>query len=58
MLLKMHPDEVRDKIIPNLTKTAKKQYDKMEAEIKKVKKSDLKEYKEKIEKELKNLWKK
>ncbi len=41
-----------------MTTTAKKQYDKMEAEIKKVKKSDLKEYKDKIEKELRNLWKK
>ena len=57
-VLKNATDEVRNKIIPNMTTTAKKQYDKMEAEIKKVKKSDLKEYKDKIEKELRNLWKK
>ncbi|MCD4729604.1 MAG: polysaccharide deacetylase family protein [Bacteroidales bacterium] len=57
-VLKNAKDEVRDKIIPNMTKTAKKQYDKLEEEIRKVKKSDLKEYKDKIEKELKNLWKK
>ena len=57
-VLKDAKDEVRDKIIPNMTKTAKKQFDKMEEEIKKIKKSDLKEYKDKIEKELRNLWKK
>ena len=57
-VMKDATDEVRNKIIPNLTKTAKNQYDKLEEEIRKVKKSDLKEYKDKIEKELKNLWKK
>lgn len=57
-VMKNTTDEVRNKIIPNMTKTAKKQFDKFEEEIRKVKKSDLKEYKDKIEKELKNLWKK
>jgi len=57
-VMKNASDEVRNKIIPNMTKTAKKQYENLEEEIKKVKKSDLKEYKDKIEKELKNLWKK
>jgi len=51
-------DEVRDKIIPNMTKTAKKQFDTIEEKIKNVKKSDLKEFKDKIESELRNLWKK
>ncbi len=50
-------DEVRDKIIPNMTKTAKAKYEQLEEEVKKVKKSDLKEIKNKIEKELKNFWK-
>jgi alpha-amylase len=50
-------DEVRDKIIPNMTRTVKAQYEQFEAEVKKVKKSDLKELKTRIENELKNLWK-
>jgi alpha-amylase/alpha-mannosidase (GH57 family) len=50
-------DEVRDKIIPNMTKTARDQFEKLEKEIKKVKKSDLKKFKDKIEQELKDLWK-
>jgi alpha-amylase len=50
-------DEVRDKIIPNMTKTVKTQFAQFEEEVKKVKKTDLKDLKTKIEKELKNLWK-
>jgi len=57
-VMKEAKDDVKDKIIPNLSKTAKKQYDKLESEIKKVKKSDLKKFTTKIEDELKNLWKK
>ena len=57
-VLKDAGDEVKDKIIPNMTKTMKKRYDEIEKEVKKVKKSDLKEFKNKIETELKNLWKK
>ena len=49
--------EGKDKIIPNMTKTAKSQYEKLEKEIKKVKKSDLKEIKNKIEDELRKIWK-
>ena len=56
-VLKDADKDLREKIIPNLTKTAKSQYDKLEKKIKKVKKSDLKAVKDKIEKELKNLWK-
>ena len=51
-------DEVRDKIIPNMKQSVKKQYEKLESEIKKVKKSDIKKFTGKIEDELKNLWKK
>jgi flagellar motor switch protein FliG len=50
-------DEVRNKIIPNMTKTVKSQFAQFEEEVKKVKKSDLKDMKSKIEKELKNFWK-
>jgi alpha-amylase len=50
--------EVRDKVIPNMTKAMKSQYEKLEAELKKVKKSDVKKFTAKIEDELKNLWKK
>jgi len=55
-VLKDAGDEVREKIIPNMTKTAKKQYEKLEKEIKKVKKSDLKKVKNKIEDELRRIW--
>ncbi len=51
-------DEVRDKIVPNLTKTAKAQFEKLEKEVKKVKKSDVKKFTDKIEQELRNIWKK
>jgi alpha-amylase len=51
-------DEVREKIIPNMTQSMKKQYEKLETELKKVKKSDLKEFRDKIERQLKDLWNK
>jgi len=57
-VMKDAKDEVRDKIIPNMTKTAKKQFDKVEQELKKIKKSDVKEFTSKIENELKKIWKK
>jgi alpha-amylase/alpha-mannosidase (GH57 family) len=56
--LKDAKDEVRDKIIPNMTKTVREQYEKVESEIKKVKKSDIRKFTSKIESELKELWKK
>ncbi|MEZ5082562.1 MAG: FliG C-terminal domain-containing protein [Bacteroidales bacterium] len=56
--LKEADDEVRNKIIPNMTKAAKKQFDKMEEDLKKIKKSDIKKFTSKIESELKNLLKK
>jgi len=55
--LKDATDEVRNKVIPNLTKKAKDQFDKLESEVKKIKKSDIKTFKDKIEQELRNLWK-
>lgn len=55
--LKDATDEVRNKVIPNLTKKAKDQFDKLESEVKKIKKSDIKAFKDKIEAELKNIWK-
>lgn len=58
LVLKDARDDVRDKIIPNMTKTAKEQYEKLESEVKKVKKSDIREFTAKIENEIKNLWKK
>ncbi|MBN2175075.1 MAG: polysaccharide deacetylase family protein [Bacteroidales bacterium] len=57
-VLKDARDEVKDKIIPNMTKKAKTEYEKLEKELKKIKKSDIKAFTEKIETELKNIWKK
>ena len=51
-------EEVRDKIIPNLSAKAKKKYNEIQDELKKVKKSDIKKYTDNIEKELKNLFRK
>ncbi|MCF8368708.1 MAG: polysaccharide deacetylase family protein [Bacteroidales bacterium] len=57
-VMKDASDEVRNKVIPNMTKSVKAQYDKVEQNLKKVKKEDLKKFTLKIEKELKDLWKK
>jgi alpha-amylase len=48
-------DDVRNKVIPNLTKKAKDQYEKFEEEVKKVKKTDLKKFKSKVERELRKI---
>lgn len=58
LVMKDAKDEVKDKVIPNMTKTVKQQYDIFEKNIKGVKKEDLKKFTSKIENELKNLWKK
>jgi alpha-amylase len=55
--LKDASDEVRDKVIPNLTKTAKEKMEVLDKEMK-LKKEDLKKYTDKVEKELSNLFKK
>ncbi len=51
-------DDVRNKIIPNLSKSAKKRYEELEVEMKKIKKSDIDKYTRKVETELRNLFKK
>jgi hypothetical protein len=48
--------EIRDKVIPNMTKTAKKEYDRVAAEIKKIKKSDIAESRKKITEKLSKLF--
>jgi len=54
--LKDAEKELVDKVIPNLSKRAKKKYDDLESEIKKVKKSDIKKFQKDIEKRIKDLW--
>ncbi len=48
--------ELTEKVIPNLGKRAKKKFDELEDEIKKVKKSDIKKVRNNIEKKLKDLF--
>jgi len=48
--------ELTEKVIPNLGKKAKKEFDRLETEIKKVKKSDIKKVRDNIEKKLKDLF--
>lgn len=48
--------DIREKVIPNMTKTAKKEYDKVAAEIKKIKKSDIAESRKKITEKLSRLF--
>ena len=50
-------EDVRDRIIPNLGVRAKKKYEQLQDDLKKVKKSDIKKYTANIEKELRNLFK-
>jgi alpha-amylase len=46
--LKDAKDEIRDKVIPNMTKTARKEYDRLSAEVKKISKKDITESRKKI----------
>lgn len=55
--LKDASKEVREKVIPNMTKKVKTEFERLESEYKKIKKTDLKKFKDKIENELRNLWK-
>lgn len=48
-------DEVRDKILPNLTKSAKAEYDRLSAEMKKIKKADIAEARKKISERISKL---
>ena len=54
--LKDAEKEVVEKIIPNMTKTAKKTYDDLQKEIKKVKKTDIKKYRKAVEDKLKDIF--
>jgi alpha-amylase len=53
--LKDAESELVDKIIPNMTKKAKKQYDELQEELK-LKKSEVKKYRESVEKKIKDLF--
>ena len=55
--LKDAEKEIVDKVIPNLGKQAKKKYNDIEADLKKVKKSDIKRLRKDIEDRIRNLWK-
>lgn len=48
--------ELVDKVLPNLTKTARDKYEKLQAEIKKVNKSEISKVKRRIEEKLKELF--
>jgi len=48
--------DLTEKVIPNMTKTAKKQYEEFQKELKKVKKSDIKKYRKSVEDKLKDLF--
>lgn len=54
--LKDAEKELVDKVIPNLNKRAKKKYEEIESDIKKVKKSDIKKLRKDIEDRIKDLW--
>ncbi len=54
--LKDAGQELVEKIIPNLGKRAKKQYDELQKELKKVKKSDIHKYRKSVEDKLKELF--
>ncbi len=57
LVLQNTTDDVRERIIPNLGVRAKKKYEQLQDEIKKVKKSDLLKYTNNVEKELRKLFK-
>jgi len=48
--------EVVEKIIPNMTKSAKKTYDELQKEMKKFKKTDINKYRQAVEDKLKNIF--
>ena len=54
--LKDAEKELTEKVIPNMTKKAKKQYDDLQAELKKVKKADIKKYRKTVEDKLKDIF--
>jgi len=54
--LKDTKEDVTERIIPNLSAKARKKYDELEKELKKVKKSDIKKYRKKVEDKLNELF--
>jgi hypothetical protein len=54
--LKDAEKEVVEKVIPNMTKTAKKTYDDLQKEVKKFKKTDIKKYRQAVEDKLKDIF--
>ncbi|NOX86442.1 MAG: hypothetical protein GXO86_10860, partial [Chlorobi bacterium] len=54
--LKDAEHELVEKVIPNLGKRAKKQYEELQKELKKVKKSDIQKYRKAVEDKLKELF--
>ncbi|MCF6170978.1 MAG: hypothetical protein L3J31_06060 [Bacteroidales bacterium] len=56
LALKGAGKELTEKVIPNLGKRAKKKFDELEDEVRKVKKSDIKKVRDNIEKKLKDLF--
>jgi polyribonucleotide nucleotidyltransferase len=49
-------DDVKNRIIPNMGARARKKYEQVQDELKKVKKADIKKFTSNIEKEIKNLF--
>ena len=56
--LKDAGDELKNKVLPNMTKTAKMEYDKLVGELKKVKKTDIKKSRDRISAEISKLFSK
>ena len=54
--LKDAEKELIEKVIPNMTKKAKKQYDDLQAELKKVKKTDIKKYRKAVEDKIRDIF--
>ncbi len=54
--LKDANEELTEKIIPNMTKKAKKEYEELQKKLKKVKKSDIKKYRKTVEDKLKDIF--
>jgi len=50
--------DVKDKIIPNLGKKARKSYDELQKDLNKIKKSDIKKYQKLLEEKLKGIFSK
>ncbi len=54
--LKDAGEEIRERVIPNMTKTAQKEYHRVAGKISKISKSDIKKSREKISQEISRLF--